>query len=123
MNYFLLSSGIISLLGCAGHFTLGYNDYIRPVLQSDIDLIPKKIVLCIYHYMSVIMVLTTALLFCFAFNQNLVFTNTADVVKVIVISYAGFAVAGLLISLNVGIFKLFQWIFWLLIAVFSYLGL
>jgi hypothetical protein len=123
MNYFLLSSGIISLLGCAGHFTLGYNDYIRPVLQSDIDAIPKKIVLCIYHYMSVFMVLTTILLLSFAFNQNLIFTNAADAVKVIVISYAGFAVAGFLISLKVGIFKLFQWIFWLLIALFSFLGL
>jgi hypothetical protein len=123
MNYFLLASGIISLLGCTGHFTLGYNDYIRPVLQSDIEVIPKKIVLCIYHYMSVFMVLTTILLLSFAFSQELIFENTADAVKLIVVSYAGFAVAGFLISLKVGIFKLFQWIFWVLIAVISYLGL
>lgn len=123
MNYFLLSSGIISLLGCVGHFTLGYNDYIRPVLQSDIDVIPKKIVLCIYHYMSVFMVITTILLLSFAFNQYLIFENVTDAVKVLVISYVGFAVAGFLISTKVGIFKLFQWIFWMLIAVLSFLGL
>jgi hypothetical protein len=123
MNYYLLTSGIISLLSCIGHFTMGYNDYIRPVLQSDIDIIPKKIVLCLFHYMSVVMILTTVLLLSFAFNQNLIFTNTADAVKLIVIAYTGFAMAGLLIASKVGIFKLFQWIFWVMIALFSFLGL
>ena len=126
MNYLLLIAGIISLSAVAGHFTMGVKDFLKPVLSSDIDIVPKKVMHSLFHYMSVFMSLTTAILFSFSFNENLVFTNQNDVLMFIGISYAGFAISQFLIALNsgikMGVFKLFQWVFWLLISVLSLLS-
>jgi hypothetical protein len=54
-------------------------------------------------------------------GENLIFENTPDVLKMIGFIYAGFAVVqfgiALTSTIKMGVFKLFQWIFWVLIAV------
>lgn len=80
----------------------------------------------LFHYMSVFMILTSVILIAFSLGENLVFENSTDVLKFIGFSYAGFAVVQFIIaltsSIKMGVFKLFQWVFWVLIAVFALMG-
>lgn len=127
MNYLLLIAGVIALFAIVGHFTIGARDFLKPVLSSDIDTILKKVMHSLFHYMSVFIVLTAIILLSFSFNENLIFENQHNVLKLIGITYAGFAISQFLIAINsgikMGVFKLFQWVFWLLIAIFSLLGI
>lgn len=120
MNYYLLSAGIVSLFAVIGHFTIGSKEFLNPVLDSGVDEIPKKVMQSIFHYMSVYMVLTTIILMAFSFGNRLIFSNTHDVVKGIALSYGGFAIVQFTIALTSpvkkGVIKLFQWVFWALIA-------
>ena len=123
MNYFTLTAGILAALETIGHFAVGTKDFLKPVMESGIEEIPKKVMQSLFHYMSVFMILTTVILIAVAMGYNLIFENTKDVVKFIGFTYAGFAVIQFLIaftsSIKGGIFKLFQWVFWILIALFS----
>ena len=127
MNYYLLIAGILAVLATIGHFAVGTKDFLKPVLNSNIDEIPKKVMHSLFHYMSVFMIITSVILISFALGNSLVFEKTNDVVLIIAIVYSGFAVIQLIIALNssikMGVFKLFQWIFWTLIALFLYLSL
>ena len=126
MNYYFLTAGIISMFAVIGHFTIGRTDFLEPVLNSDIDEIPKKVMHSIFHYLSVYMILTTILLLLFAIDSHALFENHSDVAILIAISYVGFAVTQIIVavtsSIKGGIFRLFQWIFWMLIAVLSLAG-
>lgn len=127
MNYYILTAGVLASFATIGHFAIGTKDFLKPVLVSDIDEIPKKVMESLFHYMSVFMILTSIVLLAIAMGHNLTFESTADVVKIIGIVYACFAVVQFYIavtsSIKMGVFKLFQWIFWILISVFSFLGI
>lgn len=126
MNYFVFVAGVLALLATLGHFAMGYKLYIKPVESSNVAIVPKKIVLCLFHYMSAFLLISTIVLFSASVGDSLLFDSTRDVVRFIGIVYAGLAVAQLAVAFNSSIkrahYKLFQWIFWLLIALFSLLG-
>ncbi len=123
MDYFILTSGVLASLATIGHFAVGTKDFLKPVMVSDIDEIPKKVMQSLFHYMSVFMVLTSIFLLAISTGKCMLFESTTDVVKLIGIIYGGFAVIQFIIaltsSIKMGIFKLFQWIFWALIALFA----
>ena len=62
MNYFIFISALISLVAIIGHFSMGRKEYLKPVLDSDIDIVPKKVMQSLFHYMSVFMVLSMIIL-------------------------------------------------------------
>ncbi len=123
MNYFILTSGVLAFFATIGHFAIGTKDFLKPVMNSNIDEIPKKVMQSLFHYMSVFMIVTSVTLLAISMGENLIFENTKDVVKIIGFIYAGFAVTQFIIaltsSIKMGVFKLFQWVFWALIAVFA----
>ncbi len=127
MNYYILTAGVLASFATIGHFAIGTKDFLKPVMVSNIDEIPKKVMESLFHYMSVFMILTSIVLLAIAMGHNLTFESTADVVKIIGIVYSCFAVVQFYIaltsSIKMGVFKLFQWVFWILIAVFSFLGI
>ncbi len=126
MDYLLLTAGIVALGATIGHFTMGSKDFLQPILNSNADEIPKKVMHSLFHYMSLFMVLTTVILLAFSMGNSLMFSNTDVIVKVIGFFYLGIAIIQFIIAatskLNKGIFKLFQWVFWILIATFSLLS-
>jgi len=126
MNYLLLTSGIVATLATIGHFTIGNKDFLKPVINSKVDEIPKNVMQSLFHYMSVYMVLTSVILLAFSTGNQLIFENPTDIVKVIGFVYAGYAIVQFIIALSSkvdkGVFKMFQWVFWTLIAVFSLLS-
>ena len=76
--------------------------------------------------MSGFMVLTSVILLSISMGEPLIFQNTKDVVIMIGLFYGAFAVIqfaiALFSSITLGVVKLFQWIFWLLIALFALIG-
>lgn len=126
MNYYTLIAGILSLMATFGHFTMGAKSYMKPVLKSDADEISKKVMHSLFHYMSVFMLITTIFLIGFGIGYNMGFENVYDVTKLIGTIYLGFAIIQFIIALTSSIekavFKMFQWIFWVLIATFALLG-
>jgi len=126
MNYFIITAAVVATIANIGHFTMGNKEYLKPVMHSNAAEVPKKVMQSVFHYMSVYMVLTAVILIAFSFGENLVFDNSADVLKLIGFSYAGFAAVQFIIaitsSIKMAIFKMFQWIIWVLIAVFAFLG-
>ena len=126
MNYFILISAILSLGAVIGHFTMGRKDYLKPVLASDIDIVPKKVMHSLFHYMSVFMVLSTIILFSGSSQSCPLYDYVQNMIRFIAIVYAFFAVTQFTIALTSGIsggvFKLFQWVFWALISACAILG-
>ena len=126
MNYFIFISALISFVAVIGHFTMGRKDYLKPVLDSDIDIVPKKVMQSLFHYMSVTLVLSTIILLAGSHHSCPMYDYVHNMVRFIGIVFAFFAVTQFIIALTSGIsggvFKLFQWLFWALIAAFAILG-
>lgn len=126
MNFLTLTAGILALMASIGHFTMGNKQYLKPILNSDADEIPKKIMMGLFHYMSVFMVLTALFLIGISLGFCVLFENSNDVTKLIGILYIGFGIVQLIIAATSGIknefFKLFQWVFWFLIGITSLFG-
>jgi hypothetical protein len=126
MNYFILISAILSLAAVIGHFTMGRKEYLKPVLNSDIDIVPKKVMHSLFHYMSVFMVLSTIILFAGSSQSCPLYDYVHNMIRFIGIVYAFFAVTQFIIAITSGIsggvFKLFQWVFWALISACAILG-
>ena len=126
MNWLIFIAGIIAAMTVVGHFTVGRKDFLKPMLEAPIDDLPKKVMHCVFHYISAFLVLSTLALL--AVGLGVKFKSSQNfLVDFIAIHYATFAVIQLVIALKSKIpkpaLKLFQWIFFSLIAIFIWLGL
>ncbi len=126
MNYPILISGIIALMAVIGHLTMGKKEYLNPVLESDLDIIPKKVMHSLFHYMTVFMVLSTIILFAGASRLCPLYDYVHNMIRFIALTYGFFAISQLIIALTSGLkggaFKMFQWVFWALISAFAIMG-
>ena len=126
MNYFIFVSAIISLSAVIGHFVMCRKDNLLPVLDSKIDIVPKKVMQSHFHYMSVFLVLSTIILFAGSHHSCPLYDYVHNMIRFIGIVYAFFAVTQFIIALTSGIpggvFKMFQWVFWALIAACAIIG-
>ena len=126
MNWFIFIAGIIAAMTAVGHFTVGRKDFLMPLLDSSIYDVPKKVLHCVFHYISAFLVISTLALL--AVGLGVKFKSGYKLlVDFIAIHYATFAVTQLVIALRSKIpkpaFKLFQWIFFSLTAIFAWLGI
>ncbi|MEE8416946.1 MAG: hypothetical protein V3S05_11775 [Desulfobacterales bacterium] len=126
MNWFIFIAGIIAAMTVVGHFTVGRKDFLMPLLDSSIDDVPKKVLHCVFHYISAFLVISTLALLAVGAGAKFKSGYTL-LVDFIAIHYAIFAVTQLVIALRSKIpkpaFKLFQWIFFSLTAIFAWLGI
>lgn len=128
MNYFILVSGIFAAMAVVGHFTMGKKEYLKPVLDSGLDEIPKKIMHSLFHYASVFLVLSTIVLIGNSFDITLenCLLNSDMTVRFIGLVYLGFGLSQIIIAasskIEGGLFKLFQWVFWLIIGLLALFG-
>lgn len=119
MNYYFLAAGGITFSAVIGHFTMGASQYLRPVMKSDLEMIPRRVMQSLFHYMSVILLVTAVVLTSFAFGENLIFSASNDVALIIAILYGGFAVVQIIIAVAARSIMLFQWVFWALISILT----
>ena len=126
MNYFIFISALISLVAIIGHFSMGRKEYLKPVLDSDIDIVPKKMMQSLFSYIEVFMVLSMIILLAGSHQSCPMYDYVHNMVRFIGIVYACFALTQFIIALTSGIpggvFKMFQWVFWAFIAAFAIIG-
>jgi len=125
MNWFMISAGIITAFTTIGHFSIGTKEYLKPMLQANIEPIPKQVMHAVFHYVSVYLILSTLVLL--AVGLRLIPEEQSSLlVRFIAINYAFFAVWQIWIALTSkirqGIIKMFQWVFFVVIAVLAWLG-
>jgi len=125
MNWMILISGLVAGFVNVGHFTLGNKDFLKPMLQADFDDVPKKVMHSVFHYVSVYVVLSFIVLISIGLGFSF---GTADalLVKFIAVNYFLFAITQIVIAatsnIPKGVIKLFQWIFFMIIAIFAWIG-
>jgi len=121
----MISAGIITAFTTIGHFSIGTKEYLKPMLQANIEPIPKQVMHAVFHYVSVYLILSTLVLL--AVGLRLIPEEQSSLlVRFIAINYAFFAVWQIWIALTSkirqGIIKMFQWVFFVVIAVLAWLG-
>ena len=125
MNWMIFISGLVVGFVNLGHFTVGSKNFLKPMLAADFNEIPKKVMHCVFHYVSVYVVLSFIVLISIGLGFSF---GTADtlLVKFIAINYFFFAITQIIIAVasNIpkGVTKLFQWILFMLIAIFAWIG-
>ena len=125
MNWMIFISGLAAGFVNLGHFTVGSKDFLKPMLQAKFDDVPKKVMHCVFHYVSVYVALSFIVLIAIGLGFSF---GTADtlLVKFIAINYFFFAITQIVIAatsnIPKGVIKLFQWIFFMIIAIFAWIG-
>ncbi len=125
MNWMILISGLAAGFVNLGHFTIGSKEFLKPMLQADFDDVPKKVMHCVFHYVSVYLILSFIVLMAIGLGFSF---GTADklLVKFIAVNYFFFAITQIVIAaasnIPKGVIKLFQWIFFLIIVIFAWIG-
>ncbi|MFC1873699.1 hypothetical protein ACFLYX_00165 [Chloroflexota bacterium] len=125
MNWLILISGIVALSAAVGHLTMGRKMFLEPMLAASFDDVPKKVMHAVFHYVSVYQILSSVALLSIGagFSFDL---NSTLLIYFIALNYSLFALSGIIIALTSGIpnslMKMFQWVFWVVIAVLAWLG-
>jgi len=125
MNWPIFIAGVGAVLITLGHFSAGSKLYLKPMLQASFDDVPKKVNHCVFHYVSAYLVLSAVFLLLIGTGYH----NQADtswLVKFIALNYGFFAVVQIVIAATSGIqsaiFKMFQWMLFVFVAVFAWVG-
>lgn len=125
MNWLLIVSGIFALFTTIGHFLIGSKQFLRPMLDATFDPVAKKVMHCVFHYISTFLILSTIALLTIG-TGTLNVQGSAYLVQFIAINYIVFAIWQLILASSSGItnwvLKLFQWVFFVLIAGFAFAG-
>ncbi len=125
MDWYIIIAGLLAAMTTVGHFVVGSKEFLRPMLEASFDQVSKKVMHCVFHYVSTFLILSAVTLLSIG-SGLLSGIGTEAVTNFIAINYAIFAIWQIVIAISSGIpngiFKLFQWIFFVLIALFSFLG-
>ena len=120
MDTLTFIAGLLAAFVVFGHFIMGVRSYLVPMLNTDLEQIPKATMQSVFHYVSVFLVLSAAALILSALN---VFpTEETELgVKFIGIAYLLFALVQIFYSFKNKVknplVKMFQWTLFLPIGV------
>jgi hypothetical protein len=125
MNWSIFIAGVGAVFITVGHFTAGSKLYLQPMLQASFDDLPKKANHCVFHYVSVYLVLSAIFLLLTGTGYHSG-TDNSWLVKFISLNYGLFALVQIVIAATSGIqnaiFKMFQWLLFVFVAVFAWVG-
>ncbi len=125
MNWLILVAGLVALFATIGHFAVGAKSVLKPMMEASFDQVPKKVMHSAFHFISAFMVLSAAALILVGFGYSFNLDSTL-LIRFIALNYSLFAVTQIIIALTSGIpksmTKLFQWVFWIIIAVLAWIG-
>lgn len=125
MNGIILAAGCVAAFTTIGHFVIGEKQFLIPMLESNMDDVPKKIMHCLFHYVSAFLILSTFALTLVGAGIGLGGDATL-LVRFIAANFIAFAIwqVGIAVESGIpkGMFKLFQWICCVIIATLAILG-
>lgn len=123
MNGLIIAAGAFALFTTVGHFAVGTKLYLKPMLDASFDELSRKVMHCVFHYVSTFLILSTAALLLVGFGK---IADGGVVTEFIAVNYAAFAVWQIILAatsgISGGIIKMFQWIFFVAIAVLAWIG-
>jgi hypothetical protein len=123
MNGWILAAGVIGLLTTLGHFSVGTRHYLKPMLEASFDPIARKVMHCVFHYVSAFLILSTLTLLLVGSGRLAGETVVVRFVAVNYLVFAGWQIGLALFSgIPAGVMKMFQWVFFIAIAVLAWLG-
>jgi len=76
MNWPILIAGIGAVFITVGHLTAGSKMYLKPMLQASFDDVAKKVNHCVFHYVSVYLVVSAVFLLLIGIGYNNQVDNT-----------------------------------------------
>lgn len=125
MNSYTIAAGSIAGFMTIGHFVIGTKIYLNPMLAAKFDEVSRKVMHCVFHYVSTFLILSTIVLLSHGFDLYAP-EGSGLLLKFISLNYAIFAAwqIGLAVQSKIDKwpFKLFQWPFFVLIAVLAWIG-
>lgn len=125
MNWLLIISGFIAAFCTVGHFVIGGQTFLKPMLKASFDEVSKKVMHCVFHFISIDFVLATIVLLAAGFGWTLGM-DLKLLVKFIAIHFAFYALLQITMvltsNIKEGLSKIFQWTIFILVAVFAWLG-
>ena len=125
MNWLIFIGGLAAVFCTLGHFAIGRKAFLKPMLQAPFDDVPKKVMHSVFHYISVFLILASIALIAIGLGYNFN-ADTTLLVKFIAINFFIFAITQIFIaatsSIPNGVIKLFQWVFFVVIGIFAWIG-
>jgi len=125
MNMLLIIAGLLSAFVVIGHFKFGINWYLKPMLDTDLELIPKATMQSVFHYVSVYLVLSTIVLLNGGFSLEL-FESSTILIQFIGINFLAFTGIQIFYSfknkVEKPLIKMFQWTMFLPIGILCLLS-
>jgi hypothetical protein len=104
---------------------MGRKMFLKPMMDATFEEVPKKTMHSLFHYVSVFQVVSAVALILVGFGVSFNLDSTL-LIRFIALNYSLFAVALLIIALTSHIpsplTKLFQWVFWIIIAILAWIG-
>ncbi|GIU51658.1 hypothetical protein TUM4438_42060 [Shewanella sairae] len=125
MNIYLLIAGLLSLITCAGHLTYGRKHFLLPMQQAAFDPAAKAVMHCVFHYVSVFLLLSSLVLLACGFAA-IARMQSFGMLIFIALNFGLFAIwqlyIGFMSEANVTFRRLFQWLFFAMVAAFTLAG-
>ncbi|WP_371185289.1 hypothetical protein [Thalassotalea maritima] len=125
MNLWFVLSGMLALFTVVGHFTVGKKQFLTPMLTANVPTVAKHVMHCVFHYVSVFLLLSTLVLLLAGFGVISVASGKV-LATFIASNYLAFALWQIIIALRSGLekplLKLFQWLFFVAIGGFAMHG-
>jgi len=104
-----------------GHFAFGIKWYLKPMLKSDLEPVVKATLQCVFHYVSVYLVMSTIALLVIGFGGHCDCDGSKAIVLATGVNYLLFAGVQVFYALKNKIpnplFTMFQWTLFLPIAI------
>ncbi|MEZ9821598.1 hypothetical protein AB4238_13390 [Shewanella sp. 10N.286.45.A1] len=125
MNIYFLLAGILAALTSIGHLTYGKRRFLGPMQQADFEPVAKTIMYCVFHYISIFLLLSALILLACAF-EAVSQMQSFGMLAFIALNFGLFAIwqlyIGLMSDLERPFKHLFQWILFLSISILTMLG-
>ncbi|MDJ0814830.1 MAG: hypothetical protein QNJ58_01460 [Desulfobacterales bacterium] len=126
MNAPIFVAGLAAAFITIGHVTIGSKQYLKPMLRASFDDLPKKMNHCVFHYVSVYLLLSAIFLLLMGLGYLDDEKTTTWLVRFIAANYGVFALVQIVIAATSGVpnalFKFFQWTLFVFVAVFAWVG-
>ncbi len=124
MNTYAVIAGVLAFLASIGHLTIGKKQFLQSMMGAEFDQLAKKVMQSVFHYISVFLFLTAFMLIMPGLRGSQCTIDPTPLFIFIALNYLFFAIAQIIIAIRakISLLKMFQWIFWVLISVFSYLA-
>jgi uncharacterized membrane protein len=125
MNWLVIIAGFVGVFTTIGHFLIGSKEYLTPMLSASFDPVPKKVMHSVFHYVSAFLILSSLALLAMGFGF-ITDVRPSLLVRFIALNYAFFAIWQIALvatsKIPRGIVKIFQWVFFVIIALLAWLG-